>query len=149
MSTQGASAAELGRQTYLSLTTFRRDGTPVPTPVWVVSEGDQLLVTTMTATGKVKRVRRTPAVRLSPCDRRGKVAEGAPVVVGRAQVRTDAATLDRLEELLAGKYGLTFRAIRLLSVLGRLRRTPAQRCALLISLDPSVPATGPQGQPAS
>ena len=36
----------LGQSRYIRLTTFRRDGTPVPTPVWQVRDGDRLLVIT-------------------------------------------------------------------------------------------------------
>ena len=58
---------------YVSLTTFRRPvyaastGAPVSTPVWVVRDGDRLLVTTDASAGKVKRLRHTPAVTLRAC----------------------------------------------------------------------------------
>ncbi len=96
----------LGAEKYVSLTTFRRDGTPVATPVWVVADGDRLLVTTTASTGKVKRLRHTPRVTLRPCDMRGRVRDGAPEVEATATVEDDPALLDRLNAAIVGKYGL-------------------------------------------
>jgi uncharacterized protein len=59
--------ADLGRERYISITTFRRDGTPVATPVWVVAEGGRLYVWTGAQTGKAKRIRHHPAVTVAPC----------------------------------------------------------------------------------
>src|ERR1700676_2068360 len=47
---------------YISITTYKRDGTGVATPVWFVQAGGRLLVQTGVASGKVKRIRRNPAV---------------------------------------------------------------------------------------
>ena len=70
---------------YLSLETTRRDGTPVRTPVWSAVDGDRLLVRSFAKTGKVKRLRREPRVRVAPCDRAGRTPEGA-WAQGRARV---------------------------------------------------------------
>ena len=56
---------------YVSLTTFRRDGTPVSTPVWFVSENGGLLVETDGDSYKVKRIRRDDAVTLTSCNAMG------------------------------------------------------------------------------
>jgi hypothetical protein len=109
----------LGREKYLRLTTFRRDGTPVPTPVWVVPDGGTLLVVTTLSTGKVKRIRHTPRVLLAPCDARGRVAAGAVDTEAVATVVEDPAAVAELQRLLIRKYGLLARAIRLLSVVRR------------------------------
>lgn len=61
----------LGAAQYLLLTTFRRDGTAVPTPVWVARDGAELVVFTAPNAGKVKRIRRDGAVRVGPCTMRG------------------------------------------------------------------------------
>ena len=63
---------------YLSLTSFKRDGTGVATPVWFVEEGGHLLVETDADSYKVKRIRRDGHVRVAPCDARGR-ARGEPV----------------------------------------------------------------------
>ena len=67
---------------YVSLTTFRRTGVPVSTPVWAAPDGDTLVVWTRTDSGKVKRLRHTTRVTLAPCTFRGRV-EG-PAVDGVA-----------------------------------------------------------------
>jgi general stress protein 26 len=48
---------------YISLTTFRKNGVGVPTPVWFGENGDKLYVMTRSDMGKVKRIRNNPAVR--------------------------------------------------------------------------------------
>ncbi|MBZ5680733.1 MAG: PPOX class F420-dependent oxidoreductase [Acidobacteriia bacterium] len=60
-------------QKYISLTTFRKTGTPVATPVWFSDEGNKLYVMTASRLGKYKRVRNNPQVRVAPCDIRGRV----------------------------------------------------------------------------
>ena len=62
----------LGNADYVLLTTFRKDGTPVPTPVWVVRIGDELRVWTIRDSGKVKRIRRSGRAQIAPCTIRGK-----------------------------------------------------------------------------
>ena len=60
-------------QKYISLTTFRKTGQPVPTPVWFGEEDDKLCVMTNSKLGKSKRIRNNPQVRVAPCTIRGKV----------------------------------------------------------------------------
>ena len=64
----------LGHERFVSLTTFRRNGEGVATPVWVARDGDALVVITPEGTGKLRRLRRDDRVTLRPCDRRGRVA---------------------------------------------------------------------------
>jgi len=99
---------QLGQRKYVRLTTFRRDGTPVPTPVWLVRDGDRLLVITNGKTGKVKRLRHTPRVLVAASDQRGRVKPGAQDVEGTVEMITDVPELDRLVGLLKAKYGLMF-----------------------------------------
>jgi len=98
----------LGQSRYIRLTTFRRDGTPVPTPVWQVRDGDHLLVITDGTTGKVKRLRHTPRVLIAVSDQRGRVKPGVQDVEGAAEMITDVPELDRLAVLLKNKYGFMF-----------------------------------------
>jgi PPOX class probable F420-dependent enzyme len=60
-------------QSYISLTTFRKTGVGVSTPVWFGEEGDKLYVMTRSDMGKAKRIRNNPRVRVAPCTVRGKV----------------------------------------------------------------------------
>ena len=55
---------------YLSITSFKRDGSGVATPVWFVQEDGRLLVETDANSGKVKRIRRNPQVLVAPCRHR-------------------------------------------------------------------------------
>jgi PPOX class probable F420-dependent enzyme len=64
---------ELKGHKYLQLTTFRKDGTAVPTPVWFAEDNDKLYVKTRAASGKTKRIRNNPQARVAPCTIRGKV----------------------------------------------------------------------------
>lgn len=76
--------AELGRYRAVVLTTFRRDGTAVATPVWPVAVGERLYVVTGSTAGKLKRIRHTPRVSVAPSTQRGKVLGGT--VEGRARI---------------------------------------------------------------
>lgn len=107
-----ATLAAMGDENYIKLTTFRKTGEPVGTAVWVVRDGSRLLVTTGADSGKVKRLRHTARVEITPCDRAGKVVDGALVVTAAASIDASDATRERLDELLVIKYGIQYRAIR-------------------------------------
>ncbi|MGF1428545.1 PPOX class F420-dependent oxidoreductase [Kitasatospora sp. LaBMicrA B282] len=113
----------LTRARYVSLTTYRRDGTPVATPVWHVVADGLLYVWTETNTGKVKRLRRDPRVRVVVCDVRGRIAPGAASAEGTARV-LDAAGSDRVRRLLGRKYLLARIGHWYASLTGRRRRRP-------------------------
>lgn len=71
MTTQIPSAIHL--QKYISLTTFRKTGVGVPTPVWFGEEDGKLYVMTRGDMGKSKRIRSNANVKVAPCTIRGKV----------------------------------------------------------------------------
>ncbi|WP_191874429.1 PPOX class F420-dependent oxidoreductase [Streptomyces filipinensis] len=106
----------LGAGKYLLVTSYRKNGTPVATPVWVVRDGAGLGVWTAADSFKVKRIRRRPDVLVGPCDLRGNpTGDQLPAT---AEI-TDAAGTARYRDLIARKYGLVGR----LTLLGsRLRR---------------------------
>ena len=91
--------AGLPHSTYVSLTTFRRTGEPVPTPVWAAPDGDSLVVWTRADSGKVKRLRHTSRVTVAPCDIRGRVrgpaVEATAGFVDRAEWPSALAALRR------------------------------------------------------
>ena len=71
-----AALAGLADERFVSLTTFRRTGEPVSTPVWIAANGTDLIVTTPKESGKVKRRRTIPGctcVRVPAPVRRGRV----------------------------------------------------------------------------
>lgn len=84
------------------LVTYRRDGTPVPTPVWAAEAEGRLYVRTERTAGKVKRLRNDPRLLVAPCTVRGKPL-GAPF---EATARTLAPEEElRAERALATRYG--------------------------------------------
>lgn len=120
------SLASLGDERFVSLTTFRRTGVPVSTPVWIARDGSALLVTTPSGSGKVKRLRHTPRVELRPCSRSGKVAEDAPTVTGSGTIEEqDRPTVFR------SKYGLEYRLFMLVERL--MTRGPRDRVIVRIT----------------
>ncbi|WP_205660448.1 PPOX class F420-dependent oxidoreductase [Amycolatopsis antarctica] len=94
---------------FLSLTTFRRDGTPVATAVWAAPDGDRLVVWTPAASGKVRRLRHTARVTLVPCDRRGVVDAGAGEPVEGLARLLPPAELGPVRRAMTAKYGWKFR----------------------------------------
>jgi hypothetical protein len=125
----GASGADLSNVSgkYLSLTTFRRDGSPVATPVWFVRDFDRLLVETEADSYKVRRIRANAHVTVATCSARGRVK--GPAVEARAEILSDLER-PRAERLLAHKYridGLIIRPIRWVQMalhLGKRRGVP-------------------------
>jgi len=108
-----ASGLALGASDFIQLTTFRRTGEGVPTPVWVAPDGDALAVFTPAGTGKLKRIGHTPRVTVVECSRRGKVADDAVPVEAVATTTADPVEVERVTRLLAAKYGLQFRIFML------------------------------------
>ncbi|MEV4092211.1 PPOX class F420-dependent oxidoreductase [Streptosporangium saharense] len=107
---------ELAAERYVSVTTFRKNGTGVPTPVWVAPDGEGLVVWTVASSGKVRRLRADPRVVLAACDVRGNTR--GEQVEGRASV-LPAEETERVRRLVLRKYGLL---ARLLMTVSRFRR---------------------------
>ena len=97
-------------QPYLLLTTFKRDGTGVPTPVWFAAAGGKLYLYSAKNAGKVKRVRATGRVEVCPCSMRGRPT--GPAITGQGVVLPDARTAF-VFGLLKSKYGWRFRLVNL------------------------------------
>ncbi|GLH96589.1 PPOX class F420-dependent oxidoreductase [Phytohabitans aurantiacus] len=107
----------LAEEKYVLLTTFRKDGRAVATPVWFARDGDALAVWTVADSGKVKRIRRSGSVTVAPCDFRGNPHGEA--VAARATLTGSVAADDHIRRAIARKYGLIGR----ISMLGsRIRR---------------------------
>jgi uncharacterized protein len=88
---------------YVSVTSFRRDGTGVATPVWFVQRDGRLLVVTAADSYKVKRIRRNPAVTVAPCTGSGR-PRGEPMG-GYAELLAESE-VPAVERLMARKYRL-------------------------------------------
>jgi PPOX class probable F420-dependent enzyme len=94
---------EFARSKQISLTTYRKDGTAVATPVWFVIDGSEIWIVSNTDAGKVKRIRRDGRVQLTLCDVRGRIAPDAPTASGTARLLDDAGTRTARAKL-AGRY---------------------------------------------
>ena len=123
--------AALGDEQYLSLTTFRKSGERVSTPMWVVRDGDALVMFTPEASGKVKRLRNSPRVELRPCNRLGRVKDGVEPVAGVAEVLTDEDSLERASGMIRRKYGLAYRVV--MSIERVIKFGPEKRVTLRIA----------------
>ena len=125
----------LGTYRYVQLMTFRRNGTPVPSPVWIAPDGDDLLVVTVDDTGKTKRLAHTARVELRPCSRRGVVADGVEPVAAVAHVLSDPTVHARHSARLLAKYGLEYRVMMLVEKVLALRSSgrPAGRVIVRIT----------------
>ena len=100
--------ATLGNAKYLSLTTYRKDGTAVATPVWLVRDGSTLRVITQSQSGKAKRLRNDSRVLLAPCDARGNLKGDA--VAGTATLQDPTETA-RTGQMIEKRYGLLGRLL--------------------------------------
>lgn len=86
---------------YLSVTSFKRDGTPVATPVWFVIDNGRVLIYTGPDSFKAKRIRRNPSVTIAPCTANGRL-RGDPVPATAEFLPEDES--DRVMRLIARKY---------------------------------------------
>ena len=88
---------------YLSLTTVKRDGTGVATPVWFVAEAGTILVVTGAESHKVRRIHHNPAVTVAECTASGRLRSSP--VPARAQI-LPRHQAPRARQLMARKYRL-------------------------------------------
>jgi uncharacterized protein len=89
---------------YIALTTYRRDGRPVTTPVWSAARRGRLYVVTPENTGKARRVRVTARVRFAPCNMSGSRILGE-WQEGTGRIVEDEALRGEALAALQRKYG--------------------------------------------
>ncbi|MEY2849714.1 MAG: hypothetical protein RI885_2381 [Actinomycetota bacterium] len=114
----------LADERFVSLTTFRKTGVAVSTPVWIARDGDALIVTTPDDSGKVKRLRNDPRIELRPCSRMGAVADDAPVATGTAEISGGADAESRLERIFKAKYRFEYSLIMFIEGRGKAGKKP-------------------------
>lgn len=131
----------LGDEKYILLTTFRRDGTPVSTPVWAVKLDDERIgFWTSSGSGKAKRLAHTARVTVTPSDARGRVRPGATVVEATARLVT-GDDLEHIRRQIVAKYGFMTKITKFLAtVVGTLRgkRIPYADRGVVITLAPAA-----------
>jgi uncharacterized protein len=124
-----ADLSSLADVRYASVTTFKRDGTPVSRPVWVASDdGQRLLVWSGARTWRVRRIARDPKVFVARSDFKGR--ELGPRIAGSARV-IDAGELGSL--MLRRKYGWQKRALELQSAF--MRRVLGRRPGAMVTIE--------------
>ena len=93
----------LDGETYTSLTTFRKTGRAVPTPVWFALAGEHFYVFSEASAGKMKRLRNDSRIEFAACNARGKVHGEA--YAGRGVRVEDPAVIETAYDALRAKYG--------------------------------------------
>jgi uncharacterized protein len=103
---------------YMLLTTFRRDGTPVATPVWVTPYDEHSVAFwTSSGSGKAKRLAHTQRVTVQPCDARGRVKKGTAPTEASARV-VNGEELEAIRRRVIEKYGFQTKITKLLGTIG-------------------------------
>jgi uncharacterized protein len=116
----------LSKHQYINLETYRKNGKAVTTPVWFTIDDNKIFVVTGNKTGKVKRLKSNPKVRVVPSGLRGQPK--GEWLTGNA-VFADSVQLQHALSLRIKKYGLKARLSRLFS------RTKGDLVGIIISLD--------------
>ena len=97
---------QFSSQKYINLETYKRDGTPIRTPVWFVIDKDLIYVITRDSTGKVKRLKNNQNVRIVPCSFKGEIK--SEWVNGKAQ-KIMGSEADKVIKIRKKKYGFAVR----------------------------------------
>jgi len=110
---------------YVLLTTFKRDGSSVATPVWCADLGnDSFGFWTSSVSGKVKRLNHTARVTVQPCSARGEIKPDTTPSHGSARV-VEGEELELIRKRIIAKYGFMTKFTKVLAQLGGIvRRKP-------------------------
>jgi PPOX class probable F420-dependent enzyme len=129
---------ELADEKYLLLTTYKRSGDAVATPVWAVAlDAGKIGFWTSSGSGKAKRLAHTPKVTVQPCDSRGKIKDGTSPVTGTAKV-VSGPELEGIRARIVDKYGFMTKITKLLGTIGGIvkrKKIPYGDRGVVITLD--------------
>lgn len=128
-STNAHAFAGLLDESFILLTTYRKNGNPVPTTVWFGQEADKLYITTSRAAGKTKRIRANPLVTVAPSDQVGNI-RGA-TLAGRARVLSEDEQAEAIQ-VLRRKYGAVYD-----QVTGQMDATQPAGMRIFIVIEPA------------
>ena len=127
----------LANERYVALTTFKKDGTPKPLPVWPVDAGDgRVGFITSSQTWKVKRILNNATVRLQPSDARGRAKDDTEPISGTAEVLAGAA-FDTMNAKVKKKYGYQLKIIDFMHALPGAKTGHPNDRAVIVTLDNS------------
>lgn len=96
---------EIDDAKYVSMTTYKKDGTAVPSPMWIAKHGTGFAVMTQSDSYKVKRLRNNPDVELAVSDAKGNIASGATRYSGKAKL-LDGSSGQAAIDAVVKKYGI-------------------------------------------
>jgi len=116
--------SDITRGKHMLLTTFRKSGAGVATPVWTVPVSDgRVGMWTGAGTGKYKRLRNNPHVTIQACTARGKTKPGSVLFEGTAEIVQTGTFFDEVQASIHAKYGRLIPIVRRISRLqGRYKR---------------------------
>ena len=97
---------QFSEQKYINLETYKRDNTPIKTPVWFVIDNGLVYIITRESTGKVKRLKNNQNVRIVPCSFKGEIK--SEWVNGKAQ-KIMGSEADKVIKIRKKKYGFAVR----------------------------------------
>ncbi len=121
----------LARERYISLTTYRRDGRPVATPVWFALDGPRILVWTHAASGKARRIRANGRAAIAPSDVRGRTRTASIEATARV---LPASEDERARGLLTRKYRLLKPLVDLWSSIGLFLRRKQRSVEIFLEI---------------
>ncbi len=119
------------REKYLSLTTFRADGSAVATPVWFAEDDGALFVCTDGDSHKVRRLQRNRAVEITPCSLSGKPTRAPIAAIASLLSESESA---RVQKLLQQKYGIQKRVWDVYAKASQLPRRKPRRQSVYLEI---------------
>jgi PPOX class probable F420-dependent enzyme len=134
----------IGDEKYIALTTYKRSGDAVTTPVWAATlDSGDVGFWTSSGSGKAKRLAHTAKVTVQPSDARGRTKEGTvPAMATARLVAAGDPQFDEIHTKIVAKYGFMTKITKLLGTIGGIlkrNRIPYGDRGIVITLDPTPP----------
>jgi PPOX class probable F420-dependent enzyme len=127
--------AELDTARYVSFVSYKKDGTAVATPVWIVPFDGGYAFTSAPDAYKIRRIRNDGRATLAICDMRGKVSRDAKVYLGSAVV-LDTAETKKVVALIDSKYWIGTKLLTVMSLIKKIvgKRSSPDDAAIKVTL---------------
>ena len=128
---------EIDSARYVSFVSYKKDGSPVATPVWIVPFEGGYAFTSAPEAYKIRRIRNDARATLAICDMRGKVPHDAKVYLGSAVV-LDPKSTQQVEDLINKKYWNGTKLLTLMSLVKKIlgKGATAGDAAIKVTLHP-------------
>jgi PPOX class probable F420-dependent enzyme len=127
--------AEIDNARYVSFVSYKKDGTTVATPVWIVPFDGGYAFITASEAFKTRRIRNDARATLAICDMRGKVPQDAKVYLGSAVV-LDAHETEKVVALIDSKYWIGTKLLTVMSLIKKIvgKRSSPDDAAIKVTL---------------